>query len=127
MPTQGDKGWHWTLSDAVRPYWFIKRIDKDESEANAHPVNQVVSHAQACPFEPLSPVVVALAPATEPFTVSLPCIVNMQKIVAGCYVILKWEPPPAKRRNPAPEANAFDQTAQSDKRKRRAQEKGMGK
>ena len=65
--------------------------------------------------------------ATEPFSVSLPCIVNMRKIVAGCEVILKWNQPLEKRRSPAPEANVFDQISQSDQKKRRAQEKGMGK
>ena len=115
------------LSDAVHPFWFKKRIGKDETEANVHLVCQDVTHVQACSFEPLSSAVAALALATEPFSVSVPCIVNMQKIVAAGDVISKWKQPLEKRRNPAPEANAFDQIAQSDKKKRRAQEKGMGK
>ena len=127
LPTKGEKGWDWTLSDAVHPYWFIKRTDKDDSEANAHLVYQDMTHVQQCYLEPLSSAVAALAPATEPFSASQPFIVNMQKIVAGGKVILKWTQPPAKSRNPAPEANAFDQIAQSDKKKRRAMEKGTGK
>ena len=47
LPTKGEKGWDWTLSDVVHPYWFIKRTDKDDSEPNAHMVFQDVTHVQA--------------------------------------------------------------------------------
>ena len=127
LPTKGEKGWDWTLSDAVHPYWFIKRTDKDDSEANAHLVYQDVTHVQACSFEPLSSVVAALAPATEPFTVSLPCIVNMQKILAGGDVILKWKPHLGKRTNPTSETDAFVRIAQKEKKQRRGKERGMDK
>ena len=40
---------------------------------------------------------------------------------------MKWKPPPEKRKNPAPETNAFDQIAQIDKKQRREKAKGMGK
>ena len=100
----------------------------DETEANAHLIDQDVAHVMACSFKPLASAVAVLAPFTNTFSVSLPCIVNMQKIKAGGEVILKWEPPPEKRNNPAPETNAFDQIAKT-LRKRRAKAKGeaMGK
>ena len=125
--TKGEKGLDWTLSDAVHPYWFIKRTEKDESQANAHLVFQDVTHVMACSFQPLSSAVAALAPATDTFTVTLPCIVNMQPIAIGGEVILKWKPPPEKRTNPATETNAFDQIAQHDKKKRREKANSMGK
>ena len=109
----------WTVSDAVHPFWFIKRTEKDESQANAHLVSQDATHVMACSFQPLSSAVAALAPATDTFTVTLPCIVNMQPIVARGEVILKWKPPPEKRTNPATETNAFDQIAHNDKRRKR--------
>ena len=116
-----------TVSDAVHPFWFIKRTEKDESQANAHLVFQDVTHVMACSFQPLSSVVVALAPATDTFTVTLPCIANMQPTAFGCEVILKWEPPPEKRNHPATETNAFDHIAQNDKKQRRAKATCMGK
>ena len=79
LPTKGEKGLDWTSWDVVHPYSFIKRIEKDDSQANGHLEYQGVTHVQACSFEPVSSVIAALAPATEPFSVSLPCIVNMQK------------------------------------------------
>ena len=114
LPTKGEKGLDWTSSDAAHPYWFIKRTEKDESQANAHLVFQDVTHVMACSFQPLSSAVAALAPATDTFTVTLPCIVNMQPIVAGGEVILKWKPPPEKRTNPATETNAFGHIAHDD-------------
>ena len=54
LPTKGEKGLDWTPSDAVHPYWFIKRTEKDESQANAHLVSQDVTHVMACSFQPLS-------------------------------------------------------------------------
>ena len=35
LPTKGPKGLEWAQSDSVHPYWFIKRTEMDESEANA--------------------------------------------------------------------------------------------
>ena len=127
LPTKSKKGLNWTPTDAVHPYWFIKRTEKDETEANAHLIEQDVTHVMACSFKPLASDVAALAPFTSTFSVSLPCIVNMQTINAGVEVILKWKPPPEKRKNQAQEANAFDQIAQTDKKQRKAKAKGMGK
>ena len=116
LPTKGEKGLDWTVSDAVHPFWFIKRTEKDESQANAHLVFQDVTHVMACSFQPLSSGVVALALATDTFTVTLPCIVNMQPIAIGGEVILKWKPPPEKRKNTATETNAFDHIANNGKK-----------
>ena len=127
LPIKGEKGLDWTPTDAVHPYWLIKRTEKDETEANAHLIEQGVTHLMACSFKPLASAVAVLAPFTNTFSVSLPCIVNMRKIEAGGEVILKWKPPPEKRKNPAPETNAFDQIAQIDKKQRREKAKGMGK
>ncbi|MDA8583548.1 hypothetical protein N9L68_04925 [bacterium] len=79
LPTKGNEGLGWAVPDAAHPYWFIKRTEKDERQANAHLVFQDVTHVVACSFQPLSSVVAALALATDTFTVSLPCIVNVQK------------------------------------------------
>ena len=127
LPAKGDNGLDWTTTDAVHPYWFIKRTEKNDTEANAHLIEQDVTHVMACSFKPLASAVAALAPFTNTFSVSLPCIVNMQKIKAGDEVILKWKPPPEKRPCPAPTTNAFDQIAKTFKKQRMAKAKGMGK
>lgn len=127
LPTKGDKDLDWTSSDAVHPYWFIKRTDKDESEANAHLIHQDVTHVMACSFKPLASEVANLAPATDTFSVALPCIVNMKKIEAGSEVILKWKPLPEKRKATEAETNAFEQIAQQDKKQRKAKAKAAAK
>ena len=83
LPTKGDDGLDWTPTDAVHPYWFIKRTEKNDTEANAHLIEQDVTHVMACSFKPLASAVAVLAPFTNTFSVSLPCIVNMQKNKGG--------------------------------------------
>ena len=63
--TKGEKGLDWTSSDAVHPYWFIKRTEKDETEANAHLIVQDVTHVLACSFSQLPPLGAAAALAIE--------------------------------------------------------------
>ena len=83
VPTKGQKGLDWSQSDVVHPCWFIKRTDKDETTANADLIQQDVTHVMACSFKPLSSAAAELAPATDTFTVSLPCIVNTKTSKTG--------------------------------------------
>ncbi len=61
LPTKGPKGLEWAQSDYVHPYWFIKRTEMDESEANAKLIGQqlnLVSRAlsKRCPQQALKSV-----------------------------------------------------------------------
>ncbi len=59
----------WTMSEQVHPYWFIKRTDKDESEANADLIHQDMTHVIACSFDKLTSEAARIAPATDTFSV----------------------------------------------------------
>ena len=127
LPTKGAKGLEWAQSDAVHPFWFIQRTDKDknEIEANADIFHQELNHVVACSFRAMTSAAVTIAPETNTFTVSVPFIRNTQTISAGEEVILNWKPP-SKRKTAAHAKNAFDQILQQDKKQRIAKAKGGG-
>ncbi len=125
LPTNGAKGLEWTQSDAVHPFWFIQRTDKNEIEANADVFHQEFTHVVACSFKAVTSAVVTVPPETNTFTVSVPFIRNTDRIAAGQEVILKWKPKD-KRKADAADTNAFDQILQQDKKQRRAKAKGSG-
>ena len=71
-------------------------------------------------MESVSSKVAELAPFTETFSVSAPCIVNKGPIESGKEVILKLKPQQKdKRKSGSSEAIAFDQLVLNDKRRRR--------
>ena len=126
LPTKGAKGLEWTQSDAVHPFWFIQRADKNHIEANAQIVQQDWTHVVACPFNAVTSAAATVPPTTNTFSLSMPFIVNTQAIEAGKEVILKWRPTDSKRETGAADTNAFDQILQQDKKQRRAKAKGAG-
>ena len=131
LPTKGDKGWQWSPSDSVHPFWFIKRTERpeDDLQANADLVYQDLTHVMACSFKPLSSAVAELTRSTETFSVSVPCIVNTRPIEAGAEVVLKWrlQQRNDKRKNEGSEETAFDQLAHRAKTQARAKAKGVAK
>ena len=131
LPMKGDKGLEWAPSDNVHPFWFIRRTEKneDEAQANADLVYQDLTHVIACSFKPLSSAVAELTPSTETFSVSVPCIVNTRPIEAGAEVVLKWrlQQRNDKRKNEGSEETAFDQILHKAKSHFRAKAKGVAK
>ena len=126
LPTIGAKGLEWTQSDAVHPFWFIQRPDKDDTIANAQIVQQEWSHVAACAFKAVTSAAATVPPTTNTFSLSVPFIINTQAIEAGKEVILKWRPTDSQRKTGAADTNAFDQILQQDKKQRRAKAKGAG-
>ena len=85
LPCRDAKGeYQWSLSDAVHPFWFINRCNTEATTANAEVKLQDMTHVMACSFDGLP-----LAPATDTFSVSLPCIVNTHAVSSGAEVILQ--------------------------------------
>ena len=117
----------WTPSDAVHPFWFIKRTEKDENEANSDLVLQEVTQVSACSLKSLSSEGAELAPFAETFSVSVPCIVNTLPIEMDKEVILKGKPKPKDKRKSgsagSTEETAFDQLVVNDRKQRRVKAK----
>ena len=90
LPTKGAKGLDWTQSDAVHPFWFIQRTDKNEIEANADIFHPEFNHVVACSFDAVTLSAVHVPPEAHTFTVSVPFIRTTQTVEAGKEVILKW-------------------------------------
>jgi hypothetical protein len=130
LPTNGAKGLEWAQSDAVHPFWFIQRADKDknEIEANADLVQQDLAHVVACSFSAVTSAAAKVPPTTNTFSLSVPFIVNTQAIEMGKEVILKWKPTENKRKivDGAADTTVFDQLHKQDKRQRKAKIKGAG-
>jgi len=125
LPTSGAKGLEWTQSDAVHPFWFIQRADKNDIEANAEIVQQDLTHVMACSFSAVTSGAAKVPPATHTYSLSVPFIVNTQTIEMGQEVILKWIPTVNKRKaTVAADTNVFDQIVQQDRKQRRAKAKG---
>ncbi len=121
LPKSGAKGKEWTKTEDVHPFWFIKRTDKDESEANTTLISQDVTHVMACSLQALARGQAKVGHATNTFSVSLPILVNTLPIKAGEEVILKWKTKPEKIiRRPA--VSAFTQLVKTDKRQRISKE-----
>ena len=123
LPTKGAKDLEWMQSDAVHPFWFIQRTDKNEIEANAEIVQQELIHVVACSFRAVTSAAANVPPATNTFAVSVPFIVNTKTIEMGDEVLLKWKPTLPKRKTCAADTNAFDQILQQDKKQIRADAK----
>ena len=121
---KGAQGLVWTQSDAVHPFWFIQRTDKNEMEANADLVMQEFTHVMACDFKAVSTTGAPVRPTTDTFSLTVPCIVNTVAIEAAEEVILKWKPLENKRKQGAGPTTAFDQLRQQEKKQRRAKPKG---
>ena len=126
FPTNGAKGLEWTQSDAVHPFWFIQRTDKNEIEANADLVQQDLTHVMACSFKAVTSAAAKVSPTCSTCSLSVPFIVNTQPIEMGKEVILKWKEKDNKRKNDAAPTIAFDQILQQDKKQRRAKAKSAG-
>ena len=128
LPTKGDQGLQWSPSDSVHPFWFIKRTERpeDDLQANADLVHQDLTHVMACSFKPLSSAVAEIAPSTETFSVSVPCIVNTKPIEAGAEVVLKWRMQQRNVKRQMEPQTAFDQLSIRAK-KARAKAKGSAK
>ena len=127
LPNQTDKGdYEWAQSNALHPFWFIKRAEKND-EPNAEVKHQDVTHVSACSFSQLNPSLkVPLEPAASTFGVSVPVIVNTRCIEANTEVILRANHPQSqtdnkKKDKAPPTAIAFDQLAQQEKKKRKTQ------
>ena len=129
LPTKGDKGLEWSPYDNVPPFWLIRRTEKDEDEpqANADLVYQDLTHVMACSFKPLSSAVAELAPSTETFSVSVPCIVNTRPIEAGDEVVLTWRLRQRKEKRKIEEENAYDQLVRRVRTQARPKAKGAAK
>ena len=129
LPTKGDQGLQWSPSDSVHPFWFIKRTERpeDDLQANADLVHQDLTHVMACSFKPLSSAVAELAPSTETFSVSVPCIVNTRPIEAGDEVVLTWRLRQRKEKRKIEEENAYDQLVRRVRTQARPKAKGAAK
>ena len=117
LPKAGAKGKEWTQTEDVHPSWFIKRTDKDESEANSTLISSDATQVIACSFKSLVKEQAKVGPTIHNFSMSLPFRVNILPILAGKEVILKLKPLPEKKKSKAP-VSAFDQIALGDKRAR---------
>ena len=118
----------WTQYNAVHPFWFIQRHEKDDTIANAQIVQQEWTHVAACAFKAVISGAATIPPITNTFSVSMPFIVNTHAIEAGQEVILQWRPTNTKRKNnDAAGTCALDQILQQEKRRRaKAAIKGAG-
>ena len=130
LPKNGPKGLEWTQSNAVHPFWFIQRADKDDIVANAQIVQQEWTHVTACAFKAVISGAATIPPITNTFSVSMPFIVNTHAIEAGQEVILQWRRPPSIKRKKGDAAStcALDQILQQDLKRRKAKAaiKGAG-
>ena len=81
-----DNKFTWKPTDAVHPFWTIKRQDKEFEQWNVELVEVQVNTLVACDFKGQ---VGKKAPIADTFQVTVPCIVNSKAIVAGEEVVLK--------------------------------------
>ena len=129
LPNKNKKGdgYEWVPSVSLHPFWFIKRAEKND-EPNAEIKYQDMTLVAACGFEALNEhLCQKLKASADTFRVSLPFIVNTERLLQGTEVILKMESRPQenKKRKVTAET-AFDQLAKAQAKAARAKAKAKG-
>ena len=87
LPSKSNDGqFNWKPTDAVHPFWTIKRQAAETDQWNVELVEHEVTTVVACDFKGQ---VGKTAPIRYTFRVTVPCIVSSKAIAAGEEVVLK--------------------------------------
>ena len=117
LPKVDGEGFAWTPTDAVHPFWIIKRDGTGGEQSNASMVMEKLITVCASDCKHLKEAKVNAAPSTVRYTTLLPCIVNTSTIRQGQEVVVKWHKPTTEKQRKAPVAeDAFEQLARAAKR-----------